>query len=373
MSETPMSPPSTDPSAETTAEAFAGRVVSAVLGAQEVQAMYLGDRLGYYRALAREGPATAGELARRTGSDERYTREWLEHQAVCGYLVVDDEAAAPDDRRYELPAAHAEVLAAELSLNYALPLARITAAFGCQAEALVDAYRTGGGVNWAQFGDDARQAQADANRPMFLGPLAREYLPAIPEVHAALTAGGRVADVGCGAGWSSIGIAAGYPEAQVDGFDLDEPSIELARRNASEAGVADRVRFHHADAASAASATGAGGYDLVCAFECIHDLPDPVSVLRTMGALAAPSGTVLVVDERVAETFTAPGDEIERLMYGYSIACCLPDGRSHTPSVGTGTVMRPATLEGYARQAGFGSVEILPLENDYFRFYRLHR
>ena len=353
MSETAMSSASRDQSAVAAAEAFAGRVVSAVLGAQEVQAMYLGDRLGYYRALAREGPATGGELARRTGSDERYAREWLEHQAVCGYVVVDDEAAAPADRRYELPAAHAEVLADELSLNYALPLASITAAFRREAEALVEAYRTGGGVSWAQFGDDARQAQAAANRPMFLGPLAREFLPAIPEVHTALVAGGRVADVGCGAGWSAIGIALAYPDARVDGFDLDEPSVDLARRHASEAGVAERVRFHHADAASATSADGAGGYDLVCAFECVHDLADPVSVLRTMSELVAPSGTVLVVDERVAETFAAPGDEVERLMYGYSITCCLPDGRSHTPSVGTGTVMRPATLEGYARQVGF--------------------
>jgi len=309
-------------------------------------------------------------LARRTGTDARYTREWLEHQAVIGYLTVDDVGAGADERRFELPATHAEVLAAELSLSYCLPLASITAAFGRQLGDLVDAYRTGAGVGWAKFGDDGLQAQAAANRPMFLSPLTTEYLPAIAAVHAALGAGGRVADIGSGGGWSSIGIALGYPRSTVDGFDLDGPSVDLARANATAAGVGDRVRFVHADAG--ATAGTAGSYDLVCAFECIHDMPDPVSVLATMRSLAAPGGTVLVVDERVAESFTAPGDEVERLMYGYSITCCLPDGRSHTPSVATGTVMRPSTLKGYARQAGFAGLEILPLENDFFRLYRPH-
>ena len=130
--------------------------------------------------------------------------------------------------------------------------------------------------------------------------------------------------------------------------------------------MADRVRFSVTDAA-----TVDGAYDVVTAFECVHDLPDPVSVLAAMRRLAGPDGIVLVVDERVAEQFTAPGDDVERLMYGYSLTCCLPDGLSTRPSVGTGTVMRPATLEGYAREAGFAGAETLPINNDFFRFYRL--
>jgi 2-polyprenyl-3-methyl-5-hydroxy-6-metoxy-1,4-benzoquinol methylase len=146
------------------------------------------------------------------------------------------------------------------------------------------------------------------------------------------------------------------------------PSIELARRNAADAGVGDRVRFEAVDAARAD-----GRFDVVFAFECIHDMSDPVSVLATMGRIAEDDGWVVIMDERVAEEFTVPGDEVERIMYGYSLFCCLPDGMSHQPSVGTGTVMRPATLEAYAREAGFAGIEILPMENEFFRFYRLVR
>ncbi|MGH3977806.1 MAG: class I SAM-dependent methyltransferase [Pseudonocardiaceae bacterium] len=359
---------STTTTQEPTTDAFTERVFAALLGTQEIHAVYLGDRLGYYRALDASGPATSVELAARTGTAERYTREWLEHQAVCGYLTVDDVTAEPGERRFALPAAHAEVLTRELSLNNLAGMARTICALGKQLDALVEAFRTGGGVRWEQFGPDAREGQGAANRPLFLGPLTSEHLPALGDIDAALRAGGRVADVGCGVGWSAIGIASGYPQATVDGFDIDGPSIELARRNAAEAGVDDRVRFHHADAGTV---DPQGGYALVCAFECIHDMPDPVSVLVAMRSLVAGDGTVLVMDERVAETFTAPGDEVERLMYGFSILCCLPDGLSHQPSVGTGTVMRPSTLEGYARQAGFTGIEVLPLDNDFFRFYRL--
>jgi SAM-dependent methyltransferase len=229
-------------------------------------------------------------------------------------------------------------------------------------------YRSGGGLGWDEMGQDAREAQAAANRPFFMGALVHDVLPGLPEVDAPLRAGGRVADVGCGMGWSSIGMATGYPEARVDGFDVDEPSVARARKNAQEAGVADRVRFSAVDAGTLPADEG---YDLVTAFECVHDLSDPVAVLTTMRRLARPGGTVLVVDEKVAETFTAPGDDVDRLMYGYSLTCCLPDGLSTRPSVGTGTVMRPATLARYAREAGFAGVTVLPVEHDFFRFYRL--
>jgi Methyltransferase domain len=359
-------PPNTPTAAE-----FGERLFGAVLGAQLVQAAYLGDRLGYYRVLADGAATTSGELAARTGTAERYAREWLEHQAVCGVLTVDNVAAAPSQRRFALPAGAAEVLTDVLSPNHVLPLARMIAGVGAHMDVLADAYRSGGGVSWDQLGTDARESQAAANRPLFLGALPREYLPAVPEIRAVLQAGGRVADVGCGFGWSAIGLALAHPHITVDGYDLDAPSIAAARRNAVEAGVADRVRYHLADAATAETRATGGRYDLVTAFECIHDLPDPVGVLAAMRGLARPDGVVLVMDERVAESFTAPGDEIEQLMYGYSLMCCLPDGMAHAGSVGTGTVMRPDTLRGYATAAGFAGVEVLPIEDDFFRFYRL--
>jgi predicted O-methyltransferase YrrM len=346
------------------------RLVAAVTGAFEAAAVDLGDRLGWYRALA-DIPATAPQLAARTGTDPRYAREWLEQQAVAGYLAVDDVRAAPDDRCYTLPDEHRAVLVDEVDPAYTTPLARVAMTFTRNLPRLAEAYRTGGGLSWAEMGPEAREGQAAANRPFFMGALVTEVLPGLAEVDAVLRAGGRVADIGCGMGWSTIGMATGYPAARIDGFDVDQPSVEQARRNATETGVAARVRFSLADVGSL---TAAGEYDLVTAFECVHDLPDPVAVLTAMRAMVRPGGTVLVVDERVAEGFTAPGDDVERLMYGYSLTCCLPDSMSTRPSVATGTVMRPATLDGYAREAGFDGVEVLPVAHDFFRFYRLvHR
>jgi SAM-dependent methyltransferase len=349
-----------------TAEEFGERLFGAVLGTQLVQAVYLGDRLGYYHVLADGAELTSAQLAARTGSAERYAREWLEHQAVCGVLTASDVSAPATERRYRLPAGPAEVLTDMLSPNHVQPLARMMAGVGRHLDALVAAYRSGGGVSWDELGTDARESQAAANRPLFLGALPQRYLPSVPDIAAVLAGGGRVADVGCGFGWSAIGLALAHPDITVDGYDLDAPSIDAARRIAVEAGVADRVRFHLAD-----GATATGTYDLVAAFECIHDMPDPVSVLAAMRGMAGPTGIVLVMDERVAERFTAPGDEIEQLMYGYSLMCCLPDGLAHAGSVGTGTVMRPDTLARYASAAGFPDVEVLPIEDDFFRFYRL--
>jgi SAM-dependent methyltransferase len=355
-----------------TAEEFGERLFGAVLGAQLVQAAYLGDRLGYYRALA-TGPHTSTELAARTATAERYAREWLEHQAVAGVLTVDDPDAPAGERRFRLPPGAAEVLTDELSPNHVLPLARMAAGLGLRLDALVAAYRSGTGVSWAEFGTDAREGQAGANRPLFLGALPREYLPSVPEIRDVLERGGRVADIGCGYGWSAIGVALAHPAVTVDGFDVDGPSIAAARQNAAEAGVADRVRFHHVDATTAARRDDDqhGGYDLVAAYECVHDMPHPAGVLDAMRRMAAPGGIVLVMDERVADRFTAPGDEVEQVMYGWSITCCLPDGLAHPGSVGTGTVMRPSTLRSYARDAGFADVEVLPVDDPFFRFYRL--
>jgi 2-polyprenyl-3-methyl-5-hydroxy-6-metoxy-1,4-benzoquinol methylase len=208
------------------------------------------------------------------------------------------------------------------------------------------------------------------NRVQFVNLLGSEWLPAVPDVHARLGQDppARVADVACGAGWSSIALATAYPRVRVDGFDLDEYSIQLARQNLAGSGLEDRVEFEVRDAAHS---TLSGAYDLVTVFEAIHDLPRPVEVLRTIRNLLVEGGTVIIADERTAETFTAPADEVERLLYGWSVLHCLPVGMSEQPSAATGTVMRAETLRAYAQEAGFSDVEILPIENDFWRFYRL--
>jgi SAM-dependent methyltransferase len=235
----------------------------------------------------------------------------------------------------------------------------------------VEAYKTGAGVPYADFGPDCREGIAAMNRPMFMQQLGRDWIPAMPDVHARLLADppARVADVGCGAGASSIALALAYPKARVHGFDADEASIAQARINAEEAGVADRVTFSVRDAAYPGLA---GEFDLAMAFETIHDMARPVEALARMRALVRESGAVLVGDEKVEERFSAPGTDVERLNYGFSIVHCLPASLAETPSAATGTVIRPGTMRRYAEEAGYRSVEILPIEHDLWWFYRLN-
>jgi len=353
-------------------DALAERLFGAALGAYELLTVHLGDRLGFYRALAERDDATPPELAAATRTDERYAREWLEQQAVAGILEVDDLEAAAEERRYRLPTGHAEVLSdRDLdSLAHVTPMARLGVSFAHALPAVEEAFRTGGGVPWEDYGELGREAQGDANRPLFANLLGSDWLPAIPDVHERLLADppARVADVACGAGWSSLAIARAYPKATVDGYDLDEASVEVARANAAGTDVEDRVSFHLRDAGDPELA---GSYQLVTVFEALHDMSRPVDVLRALRGLVAEDGAVIVMDERVADAFTAPGDEIERLMYTYSVLCCLPVGLAETPSAATGTVMRTDTMRRYAAEAGFAEVEVLPVEHEIFRFYRL--
>lgn len=351
-------------------DALAERLFGALIGAMDLFSVYLGDRLGFYRALAEGGPATSGELAARTGTAERYAREWLEQQAVTGILAVDDPAAGTVERTYRLPDGYADILVNPDSLSTMTPMAQIFAGCVKPLPDLLEAFRSGGGVPFADYGADLAEGQAGSTRPLFRHLMAQEWLPAIPDVHTRLQSGppARVADIGMGLGWSSIAIAKGYPNVRVDGFDLDEASVHAARANAEAEGVADRVSFQVRDAGDPALA---GRYDLALAFECVHDMSDPVGVLAAMRRLVGDGGTVLIADERVADQFTAPGDEVERMMYGFSLLHCLPVGLVDQPSAATGTVMRQDTLRRYAKDAGFRSVEVLPIEHDFYRFYRL--
>ena len=353
-------------------DAFAERLLKSLSGMFDIFTVFIGDRLGLYRAMATGGPLRAPELAARTDTNERYVREWLEQQTVAGIVEVEDAALDPKERRFRLPAGHAEVLAERDALDYMAPIARLAVGATRPLEEVLEAFRNGGGVPYTDYGVHMREAQGDVNRATFLQLLGSEWLPAMPDVHARLQAAppAQVADFGCGVGWSSIAIAQSYPDVRVDGFDLDAPSIELARAHAAEAGVAERVNFEVRDAADPALA---GLYDLVTAFECIHDMSQPVTALRTMRGLLREGGVGLVVDERVGDTFTPEGNDVEWMMYGWSVLHCLPVGMADQPSSETGTVLRTDTFRRYATEAGFTSVEVLPVENLFFRLYRLER
>jgi SAM-dependent methyltransferase len=329
--------------------------------------------LGLYAARADGGFVSAAELAIRTHSHERYVREWLEQQTLAGIVEVDDRAAAPRDRRFRLPAGHAEVLTDRHSLHYWTPQARLVVGGARPIDAVLEAFRSGGGVPYAAYGADLYEGLAESGRVAFLELMGSDWLPAMPDVHARLHAEppARVADVGVGAGWSSIAIARAYPKVRVDAFDLDPASVDLARRNVAEAGLDDRVRVELHDAGDPVLT---GSYDLVAAFGCLHDMADPVGALRAMRRLAGETGTVMIgAEPKGSEGFLddATHWDVERQYYAFSLLHCLPVGMAEQPSAGTGTVLRPDVLRGYAREAGFREVEVLPIVDAWSGFYRL--
>jgi Rv2258c-like winged HTH domain/Methyltransferase domain len=295
-------------------DALADRLLTSLIESAELASVWLGLRLGLYEDLRSNGPATVAELATRAGVDARYAREWLEQQAVAGLLDVEDPTGNAEDRRYRLPAAHADVL---LDADHPAHAGAAAWWMGSLAQVLQrvpDLYRSGQGLPYPEYGADCRVAIANFNRPMFVNDLAG-WFAAVPELDARLRAeGARALDAGCGIGWSSISLARAYPSLRVDGIDSDEASIADAEGNAARAGVAD---------------------------------------------------------EKVAETFTAPGDELERLNFAFSWWHCLPASRAETPSAAAGTALRPATVRQWAEQAGFASLRELPVDHDFWRFYEL--
>jgi SAM-dependent methyltransferase len=346
------------------AAALSDRLLGQTVQIVEAAAVWLGHELGWYAALRDGGPATPAELATRTGTAVRYAQEWLEQQAVAGILDTDGTA-------YVLPAAHAEVLLDQDSPLHTEPLARSMLVATRQLPAIAAAARTGGGVPWQAYGPEMSAAQGDGNRPALRHVLPAEWVPQLPELRERLERGARVADVGCGEGWAGIGLALRHPQVTVTGFDLDDVALAAAARNAAAAGVADRVAFHRADAGTGLPG---GPYDVVIAIECVHDMPRPVEVLRAVHAATAPDALVYVVDMAADERLATPGDEMQRLLYGFSLLVCLPDSLSHPGSAATGTVMRPATLDGYATAAGFAGARAEDVaDTGFWRFYRLTR
>jgi SAM-dependent methyltransferase len=356
--------------APATPDELAGRLFMAGVNAMELFCVYIGDQLGYYRLLHERGPLSAPELAHLAGTNVRYTREWLEQQATAGYLACDDPQAAADERQFRLPEGYENVFVDPESTTQMASFAQILVGTVTPLQQLLAAFRSGDGVPYAAYGTDLHEGQARVNRPAFAHLLAQEWIAAMPDIVARLHADppARIADIGMGQGWSSIALAKAFPKVRVDGLDPDEASVAAAQENVRAAGVADRVTMIARDAGDPDLA---GQYDFALAVECVHDMAHPVAVLTAMRQLVGPGGTVLIVDERVPDAFAPNGDEIERMMYGFSVLHCLPVGMADKPSAETGAVMRRPTFHRYATAAGYRQVDELPIAHDTFRFYRL--
>jgi SAM-dependent methyltransferase len=357
-------------SADVRRDELVERLFGSALGAFDLLCVYLGDRLGLYKALAHSGPSTSAELASEAGVNERYAREWLEQQAMTGILEAVDPNATDAERRYALPTGYDEVLLDGDSLNHMAPIAQLLVACALPIHAVLAAFATGDGVPYADYGADLHEGQARFTRPLFDNLLASDWLPAVPIIHDRLNGDppARVADVACGLGRSSIAIARAYPKVTVDGIDLDQASIARAQQLLPASGVEERVAFHCRDAADPELS---GRYDLATIFEALHDMSYPVDVLRALRALLSDGGHVLVGDEKTAARFALDAGDVERLYYGFSVLHCLPVGMVGENAAGTGTVMREDTVRGYAKHAGFADCEVAPIENDFWRFYLL--
>jgi len=343
--------------------ALANRLTLELNGTLNLMTLYLGDRLGLISALAERGPVTSAQLAKRSACNERYVREWLETLTANDYLDHD-----PATGQFSISPELATILLNPDHPYNSISGVRYIPGLAGVLPALVEAFRTGGGVPFEAYGAEFREGIASSNRPLFVNELVSKWMPALPDIHAQLQAGARVADFGCGLGTSTLALAQGFPAITVDGLDIDPASIEHARRSAAEQGLSDRVHFH---LATSEGDPLIGPYQLITAYECIHDMAQPVPVLRRMRQLLTPGGAVLIADELVADTLSERHRLPDRLMYGFSVLHCLPQAMTEPNSAATGTMLTADTLRHYAAEAGFTDIRILPIESSVWRFYRL--
>lgn len=332
----------------TTTEEFVEKAFADLAGSYGGVMVSIGHRLGLYRALAGRGPLSSHELASRTGCEERYVREWLNSQAAGGYLAYHEESDT-----YELPAEHVPVLADEESPLFLAPVFEIPASMWFDQERTLEAFRTGEGVPWSEHDERLYCGVSVIYRNAYRASLVPEWLPALDGVVEKLERGALVADVGCGYGHSTALMAQAFERSRFVGFDTHDDSLEEARAQAEAAGVADRVEFRKADARAYS-----GRYDLICFFDCLHDLGDPVGAARHAYESLADDGTLLVVEPYAGDAVPDNLGPVGRLYYSASTTMCVAHSRSEEVGLALGAQAGPARLTDVLREAGFGSVRI---------------
>jgi SAM-dependent methyltransferase len=322
---------------------FLGTFVADLGAAISAGNVVVGHRLGLYRSLA-EDPATAEQLAQRTGTDPRYVAEWLGSQAAGGYACYD-----PATGKFSLTEEQAFALADPHGPLY-LPGAFVLALGALRAESqITDAFRTGAGMAWHEHHEDVFSGCEMFFRPGYVANLTSSWIPALPGVAQKLAAGGRVADVGCGHGATTVLLAQAYPAATVLGSDYHKASIDIARKRAAEAGVADRARF---EATSAQTFSGTG-YDLIATFDCLHDMGDPVGAARHIRQAIDADGTWLIVEPLAGETQADNLNPMSRVSYSFSTFLCVPNARSQPGGYALGAQAGEGAIRDVAEQAGF--------------------
>jgi SAM-dependent methyltransferase len=325
-------------------EQFVFRAVDEVGATLNAALVVMGDKLGLYRALAGAGGLTSVELARRTGVSERYVREWLNAQAAGGYVEYDSVLGS-----YTLPPEQTIALTDESSPAYLPGFFQIALGTVIDSPRITESARSGEGVGWHEHNHDVFEGCERFFRPGYSASLIPSWLPALDGVAEKLEAGGKVADIGCGHGSSTILMAQAFPNSTFVGSDYHEGSIETARRRATDAGVADRVRFDTAPA----SAHPGEGYDLVTMFDCLHDMGDPVSAARHVLGVLAPDGTWMIVEPMAGDRIEDNLNPVGRTYYGFSTFLCTPASLSQEVGLALGAQAGQARIGDVVAAGGF--------------------
>ena len=328
-------------------EAFVGRAVVDMGAAISGLLLHIGDRLGLYKAMAGAGPVSSATLAERTGTTERYVREWLANQAAGGYVDYD-----PADGTFELPPEQAMVLAHEASPVFLGGAFETIASTYVDQDKFVDAFRTGAGVGWHDHDHRLFSGIERFFRPGYGAHLIGDWLPALDGVVERLSSGASVADVGCGLGSSTIILAEAFERSTFVGFDIHEPSIVAAREAAVAAGVDRRTKF---EVATAKEFPGTG-YDLVCLFDALHDMGDPVGAARQVRQSLAPDGVLILVEPRAGDALEQNLNPVGRAYYGLSTVICTPGSLAQEVGLGLGAQAGEQRLTGVLHEAGFTHV-----------------
>lgn len=328
-------------------EALMGRIVADLGAAWSAPLVRIGEKLGLYKAMAGTGPLSSQEVADRAGAAERYVREWLRAQAAGGYLSYDAETGT-----YMLPDEHALALVDEDSPFYVLGGFEAVASIQADEDKLAERFRTGEGMGWHEHDHRLFSGTERFFRPEYRGHLVGEWIPALDGVEEKLERGAEVADVGCGHGASTILLAEAFPSSRFRGFDYHEASIERASEAAREAGVADRTGF---EVATAKEYPGTG-YDLVCVFDCLHDMGDPVGAAAHVRETLAPGGTWMVVEPYAGDRVEDNLNPVGRLYYSASTTLCTPNSLDQEVGLALGAQAGEARLTEVAEQGGFASV-----------------
>jgi SAM-dependent methyltransferase len=332
--------------------------------AMTVALAYVGDRLGIFKALADGTPMTSAQLAERARLEERYVREWCATMAASAYLDYD-----PANATFRMNAEQAMVLARDDNTFFMGGAFQYAVACFRQIAKLMNSFEHGGGVPFTDFGIDIVQAIERLFHAGYESWVAQQWIPAVPDIHQRLLIGGEAAEVGCGAGQCIVPVALAYPNSRFFGYDLDATSIERARRKAAEAGVAERVRFERI---AAEHLPFADRFDLVMAFNCIHDMAQPRQVLAAIRQIVKPDGAALWSEahagDRLEENLTPRG----RTMYASSTMHCMTVSLAQGGE-GLGSVIGAAQARAMAREAGFAGFDILPVKNPFHQIFLLRR